>query len=144
MDLSPGFWDCLEHFSQEGRLLSIDRVRDEVREGDKLAAWIEQAPPGLFASTANEEVVWAFGDMVQWVQSNGQYRQNAKDEFASAADGWLVAYAAVHELMVVTHEAPSPGAETRVPIPSICDRSQVSYADTFFMLRELGVRFSWG
>ena len=82
MDLSPGFWDCLEHFSQEGRLLSIDRVRDEVREGDKLAAWIEQAPPGLFASTANEEVVLAFGDMVQWVQSNGQYRQNAKDEFA--------------------------------------------------------------
>jgi len=144
MDLCPGFWECLEHYSQEARLLSIDRVRDEISEGDTLAEWIEQAPAELFASTADQEVAWAFGDMMQWVHNNGQFRQDAKDEFARAADGWLVAYAAVRGLVVVTHELPRPDAHKRVPIPSICDRYEVSYKDPFSMLRDLGVRFSWG
>jgi hypothetical protein len=143
MDLCPGFWTCLDHFSEEAQLLSIDRVRDEISEGDALAEWIEQAPAELFASTADQQVAWAFGDMMQWVHNNGQFRPDAEDEFARAADGWLVAYAAVHECVVVTHELPSPLAEKRVPIPSICDKYQVSYRDTFSMLRELGVQFSW-
>lgn len=143
MDLCPGFWECLEHYCQEGRLLSIDRVRDEISEGDRLDAWIKQAPTDLFASTANEEVAWAFGDMVRWVQSNGQFRQDAKDEFARSADGWLVAYAAVHEYIVVTHEGPHPDAHRRVPIPNICHQYDVPYENPFEMLRELGVSFSW-
>lgn len=64
MDLCPGFWDCLEHYCKEAQLLSIDRVRDEISEGDDLDTWVTQAPDGLFASTAEEEVVQAFGEMM--------------------------------------------------------------------------------
>ncbi len=44
MDLCPGFWECLEHYCQETRLLSIDRVQDEIIEGDTLDEWVKQAP----------------------------------------------------------------------------------------------------
>jgi hypothetical protein len=37
MDLCPGFWDCLAHHCQKPRLLSVDRVRNEINEGDKLS-----------------------------------------------------------------------------------------------------------
>lgn len=143
MDLCPGFWQSLEHYCQEGRLLTIDRVRDEIAEGDELAEWIRQAPSELFASTSDELVVYAFRDMMAWVQGNGQFRKDAKDEFARVADGWLVAYAAVHGCVVVTHEQASPEAKKWVPIPSVCGQYDVIFCSTFSMLRDLGIRFDW-
>lgn len=143
MDLCPGFWECLEHYCQETRLLSIDRVRDEIVEGDTLDAWVKQAPDELFASTAEEETVQIFRRMMTWVQSNGDFRQSAKEEFARVADGWLVAYAEVHGLVIVTHEVFDPNARKRVLIPNVCRQFGVQWVDTFTMLRSLEVRFNW-
>jgi Domain of unknown function (DUF4411) len=56
LDLCPGFWEALRHFQSEGRLRSLDRVRDEIREGDALAGWIAEAPAGFFVSSAAPEV----------------------------------------------------------------------------------------
>ncbi len=143
MDLCPGFWDCLEHYCKEVQLLSIDRVRDEISEGDDLDAWVTRAPDKLFASTADAEVVQTFAEMMEWVQDNENFFDVAKDEFARVADGWLVAYAKVHELVVVTHEAFNPDAKRRVLIPNVCRQFDVPWQDTFSMLRSLGVRFGW-
>jgi len=143
MDLCPGFWDCLEHYCQKDRVLSIDRVRDEITEGDPLETWIRQAPNELFASTADEEVVQAFGEMMAWVQSDGDIREEAKDDFARVADGWLVAYARVHELVVVTHETFDANTRRKVKIPNVCYQFDVFYEDTFSMLRSLEVHFNW-
>jgi ribosomal protein L14E/L6E/L27E len=87
MDLCPGFWECIEHYCQETRLLSIDRVRNEISEGDELDEWVKQAPDELFASTAENETVQAFGKMMAWVQNSGNFRQSAKEEFARVANG---------------------------------------------------------
>lgn len=143
MDLCPGFWKCLKHYCQETRLLSIDRVRDEIIEGDTLDTWVKQAPDELFAPTAEEETVQAFRRMITWVQSNGAFRQSAKEEFARVADGWLVAYAEVHGLVIVTHEVFDPNARKRVLIPNVCRQFGVRWVDTFTMLRSLEVRFNW-
>lgn len=143
MDLCPGFWACLEHYCQEARLLSIDHVRTEISEGDALDEWVRQAPDELFASTADAEVIQTFGDMMRWVQSNENFLPRAKDEFARVADGWLVAYAAVHGFIVVTHEAFDPLTRKRVPIPNVCRQFNVPFLDTFSMLRSLEVRFGW-
>ena len=44
-DLCPGFWDCLTHFSIERRILSIDRVRDELFVSqDRLVEWVKESP----------------------------------------------------------------------------------------------------
>src|SRR6266508_4985724 len=93
LDLCPGFWEALRHFQGEGRLRSLDRVRDEIREGDALADWIGEAPEGLFVSTAAPEVLAKYGDVMAWANA-ANFTDAAKAEFASGADGWLVAYAA--------------------------------------------------
>jgi predicted nucleic acid-binding protein len=143
MDLCPGFWECLEHYCQEIRLLSIDRVRNEIREGDALDEWVDKSPDKLFVSTAERDVAQAFREMMLWVQSNGNFLQPAKDEFARVADGWLIAYAKVHGLVVVTHEVCDPNIRKKVPIPNVCRQFGVPHEDTFSMLRALDVRFGW-
>ena len=48
LSLCPGFWKVLTHYSQQGYVLSIDRVRNEILNGDELANWVRQAPTGFF------------------------------------------------------------------------------------------------
>ncbi len=144
-DICPGFWDCLIHHHQAARLVSVDRVRDEILAGDALEAWVKNsAPKTLFASTADAVVAANFGAMVQWVQAEQQFKAEAKAEFAQVADGWLAAYAKAHpDHVVVTHEEFSPDAKKRVPLPNVCKQFGVDYIDTFAMLKELRARFHW-
>lgn len=44
-DICPGFWDCLIHHHKTGRIVSIDRVRDEILAGDALEAWAKNSAP---------------------------------------------------------------------------------------------------
>ena len=143
LTICPGFWNCLEHYSQEPRILSIDRVRQEIAEGDALDAWVNAAPDGLFVSTREDPVIRAFTEMMDWVTSSTQFRQDAKDQFARAADGWVVAYAKVHGMTVVTHERHAPDAQKNVPIPNVCIGFDVDCKDPFEMLEALDVRFYW-
>ena len=143
-DLCPGFWECLTYHCHERRVFSIDRVRDEVLiSQDQLSEWVKQAPDNLFVSSAEKSVIDAFTEMMNWVQGNSQFRPEAKEEFARAADGWVVAYARVHDAVVVTHEVFNADVRKRVPIPNVCRQFDVAYRDTFAMLRELEVRFEW-
>lgn len=142
-DLCPGFWECLTHYCREKRVLSIDRVQDEIQPPDALFEWISRAPNELFVSSAEPPVRAAFTEMVNWVQGNGQFRTEAKTEFTGAADGWLAAYARVHNAVVVTQEVFDADARKRVPLLNVCREFGVDYRDTFEMLRELEVRFDW-
>jgi hypothetical protein len=44
----------------------------------------------------------------------------AKAEFAAAADGWVIAFAQVNRLIVVTQEVYAPDVQKKVPIPNVC------------------------
>src|SRR5690606_11328831 len=63
-DLCPGFWECLEHYCGEGCVVSLDRVRDEIMDGDALAEWAASAPEAFFVSTADPEVVRLYQDIM--------------------------------------------------------------------------------
>ena len=143
LDLCPGFWESIAWFSEQGRVTSIDRVRREIQEGDALDAWMKQAPESLFASTADEDVVEVYQQMMDMVQQSEQYLDRAKAEFAAVADGWLVAFAVVNGATVITHEVRNPAIRKKVPIPNIADEFDVACADTFEMLQSLEVRFGW-
>ena len=80
---------------------------------------------------------------MNWVNASAQYRQEAKEEFARVPDGWIIAYAKVHGMTVVTQETPAPYVKRKVPIPNVCDEFDVKWKDTFEMLQELEVRFNW-
>lgn len=141
-DICPGFWDVLLHFQGVNRLVSLDRCRDEIAEGDALATWIANAPEALFESTADVAVTSKYAEVMAWA-SDADFTAAAKAEFASAADGWLVAYGAVHDLVVITHETHEPNRKNKVKIPNACEEFGVEWNDTFWMLRQLEVRFDW-
>jgi hypothetical protein len=142
-DICPGFWRALIQQHEGRRVFSIDKVKSELLAGrDELSAWAnDTAPVTFFKKTADQEVIRAFGAMVNWVDGEGQFTAGAKAEFARVADGWVVAYAQVNGHVVVTHEEHSPEARRRVPIPNVCVQFGVAYCNTFEMLRDLGVQF---
>lgn len=148
-DLCPGFWECLIRHFLGGKLLSIDKVRDELldtsksedEEPDALYSWAKDSPEGLFASSSDQAVVNAFGDVIAWVRHHPQFSRGAKDDFARKADGWLVAYAKAFDLTIVTQEVSNPDIKSRVPIPNVCNHFNVDYLNTFDMLRQLDIRF---
>ncbi len=79
--------------------------------------------------------------MVNWVYSEDQFTDAAKTEFASVADGWLMAYASVNDQIVVTHEEYAPEVKRKVPIPNVCVEFEIEYVNTFEMLHALGEKF---
>ena len=141
IDLHPGFWECLERFWREKRLLSIDRVGDEINSPKELVDWLRQNWRGAFASTRHPEIAMVFSEMQAWVQSNAQFMPAAKHEFARTADGWLAAYAKVHNAIVVTNEVHNEDTRKKVPLPNLCRQFDIEYCNTNDMLRGLGVTF---
>lgn len=145
--ICPGFWESLIHHHAESHICSIDRVRGELLAGRKtedLVQWVrETVPPSFFKNTADTVVLESFADIMLWVQRNTQYLDQAKAKFATEADGWLVAYAMVHGITVVTNEQPRPQSRSRILLPDVCDQFNVKYTDTFLMLKDLAVQFHW-
>lgn len=142
-DICPGFWNALLRQHGFERLCSIDRVRGELAgEGDALTEWVKRtAPEAFFKSTNNRPVIDAFAEMVQRVQNEKQYTPEAKAAFAEGADGWLVAFAQVNHFTVVTHEQYAPQARKNVKIPNVCVEFDVTYCDTFEMIRGVQEQF---
>ncbi|MCY2950923.1 MAG: DUF4411 family protein [Planctomycetota bacterium] len=140
-DFAPGFWKCLEERAKTGRIQSIDRVKDELLKGnDDLAKWANGSIAEAFAATDDPAVITVYSQIMAWAQAQEQFMEAAKAEFARCADGWLVAYAKVHGLIVVTHETFSAEARKRVLIPNVCKAFGVEYLDTWAMLRGLGAK----
>jgi len=142
-DLCPGFWRALIRQHHDKRIFSIDRVKREIAVGkDKLTKWTRRSVlKAFFRKTDDPAIIEQFGKMVAWVQSEVQYRSEAKAEFATVADGWLVACAKAEGLIVVTEEVYNQNIQKRVPIPNVCRQFQVEYINTFEMLRDLEIRF---
>ena len=142
-DLFPGFWDCLSHHLATGDMLIIDRVSDEILFPVGLVQWVEQASNGYFPTTADQSIVDAYRQLMDWVQENPQFTPAARADFASGADGWLAAYAMVHGAVVVTNEVSAPDARRKVPLPDLCDQFKIHKINTITMLRRIAANFAW-
>jgi len=145
--ICPGFWDSLIHHHGEKHVFSIDKVKGELLAGRKtedLVQWVTSSlPDSFFIGTDDRAVISAYEEVMLWVQRNPQYFDHAKAKFATEADGWLVAYAMANKVIVVTNEQPRPESRNRILLPDVCAHFNVTYKDTFFMLKELAVRFEW-
>ena len=138
-EICPGFWLALRRQHDVNRVYSIDKIRAELVVGnDQISQWVkESVPRTFFKGTTDKQVTDAFRDMANWVQAEPQFTNEAKAEFASVADGWVVAYAKANGLVVVTHEEYAPDARKKVPIPNVCLKFGVDYCNTFEMLADL-------
>jgi hypothetical protein len=100
-------------------------------------------PAECVEGTDDQAVTSAYERVMLWVQRNPQYVDQAKAKCATEADGWLVAYAMVHNVAVITNEQPRPQSRNRILLPDVCAQFKVTYRDTFFMLKDLAVSFDW-
>ena len=141
-DICSGFWDSLVLHQSRSMVKSIDKVLDEINGGqgmDALKRWARDIiPPDFFCSTNDADVLLRYGEIVNWVDRQ-DFTQSAKSEFASVADGWLVACGKAKNQIVVTLETSEPERKNKVKIPDVCHAFDVQCKDTFYMLRALGV-----
>jgi hypothetical protein len=144
--LCPGFWDSLIWLHNKGRILSLDKVHEEICDGDEdaLVSWAKSAMPtsGFVASDDADVVSW-YGKMQVWANANPQFSAAAKAEFADEPDAWLIAYAKAKNFTLVTREVFSPDIKWKIPIPNVCKAKEfaVDCIDTFEMLERLEVKF---
>lgn len=142
-DICPGFWSSILSQHGDSRVFSIDRIADELRaQDDEVKDWIAiEVPATFFKKTEDQRVIDAFQEMVNWVFAQPQFSDAATSEFASVADGWVAAYAAANDLVVVTHEQFDRNVKRRVPLPNVCVEFDVKFVNTFDMLRSIGEKF---
>ena len=143
-DIAPAFWYALEQNAEEGKLISIDRIHQEINrfdDGDGLKIWANNEFIKWFESTDDEAVFNAYSDIMQWAINQNQFTDAAKSEFASVADSWLIACAKAGNYTIVTHEVYSGDIKRKIPIPNVCRAFNISYINTFEMLRRLSIKF---
>jgi hypothetical protein len=142
-DICPLFWNILALQAKQENILSIDKVRDELNEGnDYLKEWIKtEIDKDFFKSTNNTETVTNYGEIIQYVQGLSGYSPAAKSDFySSLVDAWLIAYAKAKGYTVVTQEALNPIKKNKIRIPAICRSLSIPVIDTFDLLRALNVK----
>ena len=141
-DIAPKFWDSLIYHANIGHIESIDRIKDELQRGkDDLAEWATGDFHSAFVSTDKEDIIENFKKIMEWVNAQEQFTEAAKSDFASGADGWLIAYAKTKDRIIVTHEVFDPKIRRKAPIPNVCKEFKIEFIDTFEMLRRLKVKF---
>lgn len=136
-DIAPGFWAWLEASHHSGILISIDAVREELLTGgDDLADWARSHRD--FFLPVDQRTVEIFAPLTAWAARQG-YTAAAQNAFSGdQADYLLVAHAAGHGGIVVTHEQPRPDSRRRVKIPDACAAMGVDCVDVFSVLRRTG------
>jgi len=139
-DFCPGFWDWLHRENGNGKVLTTEKVRDELLYGDdRLAEWIRQRPPSFFVAP-DAETIPNLTRVSEWVRSQGNYLPAAISDFYQAADYYLVAQALSLGYSVVTHEI-HDGSRKRVKIPTVCLGLDIPCLTPFELLRRERARF---
>lgn len=139
-DFAPGFWAWLDFHFKSGRILSIQDVRDElIGREDDLSLWVREHKQ-YFRSTSESVTLEKFGEVNNWAVTHGYPQEALQVAQNNPTDFMLVAYAAAHDLVVVTHEKSAPQSKKRVMIPDACKAVDVKVTDTFTMLQETEIR----
>ncbi|MCY4159465.1 MAG: DUF4411 family protein [Bacteroidetes bacterium] len=134
-NICPGFWKSLIHHHTEGSIFSIDQVHKELLTGkatDPLVRWMNnEVPKKFFLSTKVEQIIEAYEKIILWVTENPQYFDQAKQNFATSADGWLVAHAIFKATIVITNEKSSLKSEKSIKLPDVCNQFGVRWKTHF-------------
>lgn len=142
LDFCPAFWDWLIENNTNNKVASIQKIADEIADGqDDLSAWADARGDGFFLPP-DDALLPALADVSTWANSQN-YEPAAISTFLQVADYWLVAYAKAHNYTVVTHEVPSDGVR-KIKIPNVCLGLSIPCMSPFEMLRRERARFVLG
>jgi len=148
LDVAVNFWQKVKRLSEEEKIISIDKVREEIfKNDDEIKSWIEQnIKSDFFKSTETQEVLDEYQRVVNWANSKSMhYVKKAIDEFLEFenADAWLIAYALSinKNCQIVTQEKREPNRKSKIKIPEVCNDFNLPYKNIIEMFRELGETF---
>lgn len=141
-DICPGFWDWMDAQLPLLNVRSIVPVYGELVDGgDNLAQWIkDRKDDGRFLKVDDLATQTLFAKVAAAVQS-GPFKPEAKAQFLSGADPWLIAKAGAIGATIVTQEKFQAGVQRRVPLPNICREFRVPFVDTFELLKHGAAKF---
>lgn len=148
LDVAPSFWRKVKELASDGRIISIDKVREEIfgYNEDELKIWCEENLDDGFFIDSSDVLSTTYPTVIQWATARTpRYLQRALDEFLAAdeADAFLIAHALSDPsgLIITTLEVSAPLGINRVKIPDVCNGLGVSSCNTVSMFRQLGESF---
>ena len=141
LDFAPAFWKFLIRENDEGRIFSVEKVRNELEAGnDELCVWSMGRGNEFFLPSA-DNVTNARERVADWVRAPEQrYTPEAVANFLDVADLHLISYALALNYSVVTLEK-AANTQMKVKIPNVCNGLNIECIDTFQMLRREQPRF---
>lgn len=140
-DIAPGFWEQLID-KASNKIIIIEKVSEEILRGeDQLTAWyLENKDKINILGIPEAKVIESYGEIINRINDNDQYKEAAKQEFATVADSWLCAYGYAYNYTLVTNEKYSSNVKKRILIPNICKEFNIKYIDLLEFMREIGFR----
>jgi hypothetical protein len=146
LDIAHSFWNKVNQLARSGKIVSIDKVRDEIFDkNDALKDWCDlNLPVDFFKDTTS--IMDEYRQVISWaVSRSNHYLPNAINEFLDSeeADAFIVAYglADTNNRIVVTQEISEPYRKNKVKIPDACLALNVLYVNVMDMFRQLGETF---
>ena len=139
-DFCPAFWEWLDLGNRAGRVVSIDKVREEIEAGgDELVDWARARSTSMFPPVGPDTLP-GLSRVAAWVQGQS-YSAAAISTFLQEADYYVIGQALIHGHVVVTRETPAPGSKHRIKIPDVCVGLGIKFMNSHTMLRVERARF---
>lgn len=142
-EFCQGFWDWLIQAHEANLVFSIDKVKEELKNGrinDPVRHWIDNSLLNDFflPDIRDIQVMRSYAEIMTWLANNTHYTPQAKTEFARSdiADAFLIAVAKTHGHIIVTHEKSQPESKKRVLIPDAANAFGIKTIMIYDLLTE--------
>ena len=106
-DISIKFWEQLKAKINDGSIIILDLVKDEILKGeDDLSNWFNNLGISTCISHKEPNIISKYAEILQFIQQNSCYKESALKEWAQEhiADAWLIATASVYNYTLITFE----------------------------------------
>jgi hypothetical protein len=147
LDVVTSFWNKVKELANQGKIISIDKVKNEIYlNEDELKRWcMANLPEDFFKDTSSSVIMAAYAKISVWASSSTHYQQRAIEEFLDAdeADAFLIAFTLANhsDVYLVTQETSEPTRKNKIKIPDVCNEFNVNYLTIMNMFRTLGETF---
>ncbi len=137
--ICPGYWDVLNELGANNIIFMPEMVYDEiVRTDDDLSKWLKSSK--IPVRKIDEQVTKCLKDIYSADPNHKYLVDNTKAR--SLADPWVIAHALKEKATVVTKEEKVTAINTtKIKIPNVCEKMNVSWINDFQLIIELGIIF---
>jgi len=141
----PAYWEALICAHITNSVFTLQEVKEEVsQKEDSIRDWIGADDfPVSFIKSTDTKSLNKYAEIARWTQVHPKYSSAEKNKFVTnTTDGFLVAYAHTHKMILVSEEKfISDPNTTKIKIPNLCQQFGVECINVFEMLKRLQVRF---